>query len=699
MRLARRGYRPRMAPVDLNILRNIGIIAHIDAGKTTLSERILYYTKKEHRMGTVDEGTAKMDYLEEEQQRGITITAAATTCYWKGHQVNLIDTPGHVDFTAEVERSLSVLDGAVGVFCGVAGVQAQSETVWKQAERHHVPRIAFVNKLDRTGADPARAVKSIRERLGANAVPVQLPIGVERDFRGVVDLLRNVALVWTDDLGDAYAEQPVPKELEEDVELARAELVEAVANVDEELSVAFLEGRPIGTDELRVAIRRAVVARRLVPVLYGAALRNRGVQPVLDAVIDWLPSPLDVGSIEAPRIDEKGGRGGKEVFKPTREEDLLALAFKTIHDSHGDLTFLRVYSGVLKSNQSVYNSREQKAERAGRLYRMHADEREPVEEAGAGEIVGALGMRFTKTGDTICPKQRAVQLEGMQFPDTVMSLSIEPKTSADRDALNDALQFVARDDPTFRYRIDEETGQAIVSGMGELHLEIVSNRLQRDYHVPIRTGKPRVAYRQTAAKAAVGEATFERVFAGRPQFGRIKLRVEPREAIVPTVKLSLRNDRVPRNFWYAVESAAQAAVKSGLDLGYPIVRVHVEVEDGEVREGETTEAALAAATNEAFQDAMAKAGALLLEPIMRFEIETPAEFMGNVTGDMNTRRGHVHEVDAHSEPVKITGTVPLAQTFGYSTALRSMSQGRASFVMEPADYQPVPEEIARELAF
>jgi elongation factor G len=688
--------------VDLKVLRNIGIIAHIDAGKTTLSERILYYTKKEHRMGTVDEGTAKMDYLEEEQQRGITITAAATTCYWKGHQINLIDTPGHVDFTAEVERSLSVLDGAVGVFCGVAGVQAQSETVWRQAERHHVPRIAFVNKLDRTGADWERAVRSIRERLGANAVPVQLPIGRERDFTGVVDLLRMVALMWTDELGDAFAEQPIPSELKDDAELARGELVEKVADVDETLALPFLEGKAVSAEDLSAAIRRAVVARRFVPVLFGAALRNRGVQPVLDAIVAWLPSPLDVGAMELEKHDEKGekaGKAGKEVFQPRPDEDLLALAFKTIHDEHGDLTFLRVYSGTLKTNQSIYNVREQKAERAGRLYRMHADEREPVEEAGPGEIVGAIGLRFTKTGDTIAPKNRAVPIEGMLFPETVMSLSIEPKSSADRDALYDALMFVARDDPTFRYRIDDETGQAIVSGMGELHLEIVGNRLQRDYHVPIRMGKPRVAYRQTAAAAATGSATFERVFGGRQQFGQIALRVEPRDAIAPTVKLSLKHDRVPRQFWYAVEQAASAALKSGLDLGYPIVRLHLEVTDGAVREGETTEAALAAATNEAFQAAMKQAGTLLLEPIMRFEIETPAEFMGNVTGDMNTRRGQVHEVDSHADPVKITGTVPLAETFGYSTALRSMSQGRASFVLEPADYQPVPPEIARNLTF
>ena len=682
-------------PVKLELLRNIGIIAHIDAGKTTLSERILYYTKKEHRMGTVDEGTAKMDYLEEEQQRGITITSAATTCRWKEHQINLIDTPGHVDFTAEVERSLSVLDGAVGVFCGVAGVQAQSETVWRQAERHHVPRIAFVNKLDRTGADPDRAVRSIRDRLKVNAVVAQVPIGRERDFSGVVDLVRMVALIWTDDLGDDFTEQPIPAELADEAELSRQELVEATAEVDDELSLHFLEGKPIGPVELKAALRRAVIARKIVPVFFGAALRNRGVQPVLDAVTDYLPSPIDVGPIELPSAD---GRK-KEVFAPSPSDDLLALAFKTIHDDHGDLTFLRIYSGTLGSNQSIFNAREGKAERVGRLYQMHADEREAIEQAGPGEIVGAIGLRFTKTGDTICPKSRTVHLEGMQFPDTVMSLSIEPKSSADRDGLNDALKFVARDDPTFRYRIDEETGQAIVSGMGELHLEIVSNRLQRDYHVPIRTGKPRVAYRQTAAIGADGRATFERVFAGKPQFGRIVLRVEPQEPIAPTVALALDPKRVPRTFWYAIESAAQAALKSGLDLGYPIVRVHVEVIDGEVREGETTEAALAAATDAAFRAAMAAAGTVLLEPIMRFEVQTPAEFMKGVIGDLNTRRGHLNEVETQSEPVKITGLVPLAETFGYSTTLRSMSQGRASFVMEPADYQPVPPEIASSLAF
>lgn len=681
--------------VDLKTVRNIGIVAHIDAGKTTLSERILYYTKKEHRMGTVDEGTAKMDYLEEEQQRGITITSAATTCHWKGYHVNLIDTPGHVDFTAEVERSLSVLDGAVGVFCGVAGVQAQSETVWRQADRHHVPRIAFVNKLDRTGANPDRAVQSIRTRLRANAVPIQLPIGRERDFAGVVDLVREVALVWTDDLGEQFAEQPVPASLRDDVELARGELVEQVANVDDELSLLYLEGKAIDAATLKRAIRRAVIARKLVPVFFGAALRNRGVQPVLDGVVDYLPSPLDVGAMEVERVDGKG----KEKFAPTVDEDLLALAFKTIHDSHGDLTFVRVYSGTLKTNQSVYNVREQKAERVGRLYRMHADEREPVDEVGPGDIVATVGLRYTKTGDTLCPKPRSVHIGGMLFPDTVISQSIEPKSAADRDPLNEALNFVARDDPTFRYRIDDETGQAIVSGMGELHLEIIGNRIARDYKVPIRIGKPRVAYRQTAAQSVEGDATFQHVFAGKPQFGRVRLRIEPREAIQPTVKLSIPNERVNRVFWLAIEQAAKAALKSGLDLGYPIVRVHVEVFDGETREGETTEAALAKATDDAFHDAMKRAGTVLLEPIMSFEVQTPTEFMKSITGDLNARRGTIDQVDSQGESAKITGHVPLAETFGYSTSLRSMSQGRASFAMQPADYQPVPPEVASRLSF
>ncbi|MSR45885.1 MAG: elongation factor G [Planctomycetes bacterium] len=682
-------------PVDLKHVRNIGIVAHIDAGKTTLSERILYYTKKEHRMGTVDEGTAKMDYLEEEQERGITITSAATTCHWKGHHVNLIDTPGHVDFTAEVERSLSVLDGAVGVFCGVAGVQAQSETVWRQADRHHVPCIAFVNKLDRTGADPDRAVRSIRARLRANAVPAQLPIGCERDFAGVVDLVREVALLWTDELGERYVEEPIPAEMRDDAVLARAELVEQVANVDDQLSLLFLEGKPIGADALKAALRRAVIARTLVPVFFGAALRNRGVQPVLDAVIDYLPSPRDAGAMEVERVDGKG----MEKFAPEPDEDLLALAFKTIHDSHGDLTFLRIYSGTLKTNQSIYNVREQKAERVGRLYRMHADEREPVDEVGPGDIIVAVGLRFTKTGDTLCPKPRAVQIGGMLFPDTVISQSIEPKTAADRDPLNEALNFVARDDPTFRFRFDEETGQAIVSGMGELHLEIVGNRIARDYKVPIRVGKPRVAYRQTAAQATEGDATFRHVFAGKPQFGRIRLRVEPRELIQPTVALSIPNERVHRQFWLGIEQAAKAALKSGLDLGYPIVRVHVEVFDGETRDGETTEAALAKATDDAFHAAMKQAGTVLLEPIMSFEVQTPTEFMKAITGDLNSRRGTIEQVDNQGDQAKITGQVPLAETFGYSTSLRSMSQGRASCAMQPADYQPVPPEVAAKLFF
>ena len=677
-------------------IRNIGIIAHIDAGKTTLSERILFYTQKEHRIGAVDEGTAKMDYMEEEQERGITITSAATTCEWRNHRINLIDTPGHVDFTAEVERALRVLDGAVGVFCGVAGVQAQSETVWKQADRYRVPRIALINKLDRTGANFEFAVNSIRERLNANAVPVQWPIGLEKDHIGAVDLLTRKAMRFVEeDLGARIEEIDIPEEIAELVETKRAELLEQIAGEDEALMEAFLEDRPMELEDLRRVLRKAVLDQKIVPVFAGSALKNKGVQPVLDAVVDYLPSPLDSGSVHPERVD---GRGKLE-FKPDPEGPVLALAFKTIFDRHGDLTFLRTYSGTLRQGSQLYNSREEKVERIGRLLLMHADEREAVESVGPGEIVAAVGLRFTKTGDTLCPKSKQVSLEGMVFPETVLSMSIEPKTAADRDALDQALRILARDDPTFHYQINDETGQALVSGMGELHLEILGNRLTKEFKVPARLGRPRVAYRQTVVKEATADGVFDRQIGGKAQFGRIRIKVTPIEDLTPTVTMDLDPEQVPKVFWLPIELAAKAAVKSGLDLGYPIVRVGVTVCEGECRDGETTEVAMSAATSLAFSAAVEKAGIMLLEPIMRLEVETPSEFMKAVMADLNGRRARIDNMDTQEEPISIYGTVPLSEIFGYSTALRSMSQGRATFSVEPDNYLPVPEAVAKQLLF
>jgi len=682
--------------LDLSRIRNVGIIAHIDAGKTTLSERILFYTKKEHKMGTVDEGTAKMDYLQDEQARGITITSAATTCLWNDHQINLIDTPGHVDFTAEVERSLRVLDGAIGVFCGVAGVQAQSETVWRQADRYRVPRIAFVNKLDRTGSSFDKTVASIRDRLGVNAVSVQIPLIDESRRVGVIDLVRRLLLRFPEDsLGETILQESVPADLRERAEQARLDLIEKVASEDEDLMEMYVHERTIEAADLAAAIRRSVIARRVVPVFGGAALRNFGVQPVLDAVVQFLPSPLDVGPVRARRV----GSESTEEFKPDPGGELLALAFKTIHDPHGDLTFLRMYSGELRPGDNAYVPRINKVERIGRLFVMHADERESVEVARAGEIVAAVGLRNVQTGDTLCLKKHAVELEGMLFPQTVISMSIEPRTSADRDALDEALRILARDDPTFRFEINEETGQAVVSGMGELHLEILGNRLTRDFKVPVRLGKPRVAYRQTVRNAAEVDEVFERQIGGRNHFGRIRLRVEPQREIVPAIEIRLDKERVPRVFWDPIRAAAQGALRSGLDLGYPIVRVRVVICDGEVREMESTEIAMVAATTHAFGRAMELSGVDLLEPIMRFAIVTPAEYMKAVLGDLSGRRGRLEEMDTTADPVTISGTVPLAEIFGYSTAIRSLSQGRASFTVEPSDYWPVPEEVAQQLRF
>jgi len=681
--------------MDLSLIRNIGIIAHIDAGKTTLTERILFYTGKEHRMGEVHEGTAKMDFLPEEQARGITITSAATTCTWNEYRINLIDTPGHVDFTAEVERSLRVLDGAVGVFCGVSGVEAQSETVWRQADRYLVPRLAFVNKLDRVGSDFDRVVQSIRRRLRANAVPIQMPIGREKQFEGVIDLIRRRAIYFSEeDQGSRVEEREIPAELAEEAQRRRQTLLEAVADLSDGIAEKFLADQPIEAEELDEVLRELTINFQIVPVLAGSALKNKGVQPVLDAVVRFLPAPTEAKHVEG--LDVKKG----EVItrRPDPKEPLSALVFKTSHGSHGEIAFCRVYSGVLKAGDAVFNPRTGKQERINRLYLMHADEREQLKEAGPGEIVGVVGLKNTATGDTLGPRHGQIVLEGMVFPETVMDMSIEPRTSKDKDMLEQALNILAKDDPTFRWSLDEETGQTLISGMGELHLEILKNRLLSDFRVDARVGKPRVAYKQLLKRAGEAWGEIRKSIGGKNLFARVQLRVEPAQGAESLHVINQASQEgLPRIFVPCVESAVRSASLSGLGLGFSVIRIKVTILGAEWLEGESNETAFGAATEAAFDEAIRQGGVQIVEPIMAFEIRTPAEYMKNVIGDLNTRRAQVTELVTDEDPALIRGQMPLSETFGYSTTIRSLSQGRASYSLEPSDYMAVPEEVSRSL--
>jgi elongation factor G len=680
--------------IDIQKIRNIGIIAHIDAGKTTLTERVLFYTGTEHRMGEVHEGTAKMDFLPEERARGITIQSAATTCPWRDFSINIIDTPGHVDFTAEVERSLRVLDGAIGVFDGVAGVEAQSETVWRQADRYKVPRLAFVNKLDRIGADFDRVVQDIHTRLRVKTAPVQIPTGLEKDFDGIIDLIEMQRLTFDgDSLGAKVIASPIPEQFRARADEARHKLVEALAEEVDSLMDDYVSNRPIEPARLKAALREATLAFKVVPVFCGSALRNKGIQPLLDAVCDYLPSPLDA----KPTIGIDPKREQQVARKPSPSEPLCALAFKTIHDEHGELTFLRLYSGVINKTVQLYNPRRGTVERITRLFIMHADERTPVDEVSAGQIVAAVGLKETYTGDTLCTKAHPILLEGMQFPETVISMSIEPRSAKEKDELEVALKLLAKDDPTFNYRLDEETGQMIVSGMGELHLEILKHRLLNDFKIPARVGKPRVAYKQSVAQEAIGEGVFDRLVGGRALFGRVKLKVVPVADLVPTVVNKLDLSRTPRIFVPVLDAAAMSAARSGLSLGFPIIRTRVELLEMELREGETNEVALSAATELAFKDAMEKGRTLVMEPIMSFEVQTPAEYLRGVLADLNSRRARILEMEPNREPAFVRGVVPLSRTFGYSTQVRSLSQGRATFSMQPHDYAAVPEDEVRTL--
>ena len=674
-------------------IRNIGIMAHIDAGKTTTTERILFYTGKVHRMGEVDDGAATMDFMPQEQERGITITSAATTCFWREHQINIIDTPGHVDFTVEVERSLRVLDGAVAIFCAVGGVEPQSETVWRQADKYGVPRIAYVNKMDRVGADFFRVLRMIRERLNARPVAVQLPIGVEEDFRGVVDLIRNVGLVWVDDLGTRCEEVPVPRELEQLAHAYRERLVEAIAEVDDAFMLQYLEGAEVGPEDIKAALRRAVIAVKLVPVLCGSSFRNKGVQPLLDAIVDYLPAPTDIPSVRGVNPET----GLEERRAADDDAPFAALAFKIMTDPYvGKLTFLRVYSGHLAAGSYVFNATKGRRERVARILRMHANHREEMPEARAGDIVATVGLRDTVTGDTLCSEKAPIVLEAMDFPEPVISVAIEPKTKADQDKLGLALQKLAEEDPTFKITVDRETGQTIISGMGELHLEIIVDRLVREFKVEANVGRPQVAYKETVTVPSRAEGRFIKQTGGRGQYGHVWLEVEPRprgEGFV--FENRIVGGVVPREFVPAVEAGVREAMETGVLAGYPVVDVKVSLVDGSYHEVDSSEMAFKMAGAMAFRQACQRGQPVLLEPVMKVEVVVQEQYLGEVLADLSSRRGRIEDTEIRGTMRVVHALVPLAEMFGYATALRSQTQGRGTYTMQFSHYAEVPQGIAQ----
>jgi elongation factor G len=686
----------RTTPIDR--YRNIGIMAHIDAGKTTTTERILYYTGRSYKIGEVHDGTATMDWMEQEQERGITITSAATTCYWHDHRINIIDTPGHVDFTSEVERSLRVLDGAIGVFCGTAGVQAQSETVWRQANRYQVPRIAFVNKLDRIGSDFFRVIEEIRSKLGSNAVPTQIPIGSEKEFDGVVDLLDRRSIRFDQESkGEKIIYGEVPEELAELVETWREKLVEAAAEYDDSLMEAYLDGEDIEVDRVRAAIRAGTIVGALTPVLAGSALRNRGIQPLLDAVCHYLPAPEDLGTVEGvhPHQGKKDKEPRKEIRRLAVDEPFCGLAFKTFADKHGDLVYVRVYSGKLEAGKQVFNSRLGKKERAAKIYLMHANAREKLDHVEAGNIVAIVGFRETSTGDTVSDPAHQIALEPPVFPDRVVAMAIEPKAITDRERLIESLERLAREDPTFAWREDKDTAQLVISGMGELHLDIIRTRLSDEFRVDASVGKPRVAYRQTILSKSRGEGVFDRKLGERTQFARVVVEVEPApELLTPEVVNQIDKAIVPLEFHPSIVDSLQSSVESGGELGLPLMQIRARAVDGTARYGESTPVAFAAAAAEAFDKALDGAGSAVLEPVMRFEIQVPDQYYGGISNDLNQRRTQIEEVDLAQGIRVLRGLVPLAEAFGYSNMLRSLSQGRGTISLEPDSYAPVPEAVA-----
>jgi elongation factor G len=679
--------------VSLEKTRNIGIMAHIDAGKTTTTERILYYTGITYKIGEVHEGTATMDWMVQEQERGITITSAATTCFWRDHRINIIDTPGHVDFTIEVERSLRVLDGAVAVFCSVGGVEPQTETVWRQADKYRVPRLAFVNKMDRLGADFFRVVKMIEDRLGARPAVTQLPIGAEDKFTGIVDLVAMKAVVWEDEsLGAKFHEEEIPADLKAQAEQYREKLLEAAADADEAIMEKYLEGKEISEAELRRGIRNATLSLKIVPVLCGSAFRNKGVQPMLDAVVDYLPSPNDIPPVQGvePGTDKAADRPAKD------DVPFSALAFKIMTDPFvGTLSFFRVYSGSLASGDSIYNSTKSKRERVGRLLKMHANKREEIKEVYAGDIAAAVGLKTATTGDTLCDEDEPIVLESIEFPDPVISIAIEPKSKADQEKLGLSLQKLATEDPSFKVRTDEETGQTIISGMGELHLEIIVDRLLREFNVGANVGKPQVAYKETVRKAVEQQGRFIRQTGGRGQYGDVWIKLEPQPAgegfeFVDAIK----GGSIPREYIPAVEKGVKEATENGALAGYPVVDVKVTLFDGSYHDVDSSEIAFKIAGSMAFKQAARKASPVLLEPVMSVEVVVPEDFMGDVIGDISSRRGKVLGMDTRPAAQAIDARVPLAQMFGYATDLRSMTQGRATYTMQFSHYEPVPAAVA-----
>ena len=679
----------------LEHVRNIGIMAHIDAGKTTTSERILFYTGKTHRLGETHEGMATMDWMEQEQERGITITSAATTCEWRGHQINIIDTPGHVDFTVEVERSLRVLDGAVAVFCAKGGVEPQSETVWRQATKYGVPRMAYVNKMDVVGANFFRVVRMMKDRLKTNAVPIQLPIGAEATFVGMIDLIKNKAIIYKDDLGNVVEETDIPAEYVDQAEEYRNALVEAAAEADEELMEKFFEEGELTTEEIMYGIRKRTIEGTMTPVLCGTSYRNKGVQPLLDAVVEFLPSPLDIPAVKGTNKD-----GDKEMERQASDEEpFSALAFKIMVDPYvGKLAFMRVYSGTLKSGSYVYNSTKGKRERIGRILRMHANHREEVDEVCAGDIAAVVGLKDTTTGDSLCAENAPIILESMEFPDPVIRVAIEPKTKAGQDKLGVALARLAEEDPTFRTYTDESTGQTIIAGMGELHLEIIVDRLLREFKVEAKVGAPQVAYKECIRKKAKAEARYVRQTGGHGQFGHCVIEIEPLE---PGSGYVFENKTVggvvPKEFIGPIDNGIQEAAKSGVISGYEVVDFKASLLDGSYHEVDSSEMAFKIAGSMAFKDAVQKADCALMEPMMKLEIVVPEDYLGDVMGDVSARRGRVTGMDMEDGVNTISGIVPLSEMFGYATDLRSKTQGRGNYTMQFAHYEEVPGNITKKL--
>ena len=721
---------PRQYPLEK--IRNIGIIAHIDAGKTTVTERILYYTGKKHKVGEVHEGEAEMDWMEQEKERGITITSAATTCFWPPYaealggkpfsadrpasaeatggtpsrtcQINIIDTPGHIDFTVEVQRSLRVLDGGVVVFDGVAGVEPQSETVWHQAEKFKVPLLAFINKLDRTGADFYYDLKSIYERLTKNAYPIQLPVGQEENFKGIIDLLKQKAEIYLDEMGKEIREEEIPDDMKEKAEEYRHKLIEAIVEHDDDLMHKYLEGKEIPIEDLKRVLRKATTETKIVPVLCGSALKNKGVQMLLDAVVDYLPSPVDVPPVEGIESGIRNQESGKKISrKASDDEPFSALAFKVASDPYvGVLTFFRVYSGNLKAGSYISNSSVGAKERIGRIVRMHADKREEVEEIYAGEIAATVGLKNTSTGHTLCDLSHPIILESITFPDPVISVAIEPKTKADQEKMGTALGRLAQEDPTFKIRSDEETLQTIISGMGELHLEILVDRMKREFKVEANIGKPQVAYKETVVGQAEAEGKYIRQTGGRGQYGHCWLRVEPKERGEGFEFVNeIKGGDIPREFIPAIEKGIKEATDKGVLAGYPLIDVKITLYDGSFHEVDSSEIAFKIAGSIAFQEAARQAKLVLLEPVMKIEVIIPEEFMGDVIGDLNSKRAQISEMKERGQgatKVKvIDGQVPLAEMFGYATQLRSMTQGRASYTMEFSHYAKVPKNVEEEI--